>query len=75
MKKYKYIFVDCFDTVLLRDIPAEKTKYCLAKQMVDNLKLSIDAEKLYRLFVSAELRLEKQNNKRNEYTISQVLSL
>lgn len=75
MKGYKYIFVDCFDTVLLRNIPAEETKYYLSKKLVDKLQLNVSAEKLYRMFVSAELRLSKINNMPYEFTLAEVLGL
>lgn len=75
MRKYKYVFVDCFDTVLLRDIPSEETKYYFAKKLVDKLNLNISAEEIYRMFASAELRLDEKNGEKYEYTFQEVLKL
>ena len=56
----KVVFVDCFDTVLLRTVPAEKVKYLWAEEM-SKAYSEIEQECFYRAFLSAENRLRYKN--------------
>ncbi|MBQ7880525.1 MAG: hypothetical protein IJ358_01615, partial [Clostridia bacterium] len=73
----KVIFVDCFDTIILRTVPAEKTKYLWAVEM--NKKYTeISAENFYKVFLSAEDALRNRGriiNDVNECNIFDIASL
>lgn len=73
----KNVFVDCFDTILLRKVPAQTIKYLWAQEFSKYLKI-ITAEELYRMFVSAEFKLgndKSSGTNEAEYEINQILSL
>lgn len=71
----KYIFVDCFDTILKRTVSPEKVKIVWAEKVSEYVSLSVDV--LYRLFVAAEqaLVLKNKNDRESEWEISELFQL
>lgn len=57
----KVVFVDCFDTIVLRRVPAEKVKYLWAHEM-NKIYSQIYCDDFYRAFLSAEKKARHKNH-------------
>lgn len=72
------VFVDCFDTIIYRNVPAQMVKYLFVEKLVDNHIINMQAPVAYRSYVSAETRmanLAKRKYGESEYNINELFSL
>lgn len=72
------VFVDCFDTIIYRKVPAQMVKYLFVEKLVNNNIVNMQASVAYRSYVSAEARmvnLAKKEYCESEYNINELFSL
>lgn len=70
----KVVFVDCFDTIILRKIPAQKVKYLWANKMHE-IYNNISCDEFFRAFLSCENKLKSDNQLKfgvGEYDLTQI---